>query len=82
MAEHFPKSTVEATVWCPRCSKATPHYIADGRRGGCKTCIARLEQKAAERQSKPNPPEKSGELFTHPYDTEEAELEARGLGIV
>jgi len=70
MAEHFNKATVEATVWCPRCSKATPHYIADGRRGACKTCIRQREQAAAERQSKPNPPEKSGELFSEQKRTD------------
>lgn len=43
MPEHFTKSTVMATFWCAKCGKATPHYVADGRRGGCIVCIDKRE---------------------------------------
>lgn len=60
MPEHFSKATVEANVWCPVCRKPTMHFVHDGRRGGCKTCIKRREDEAAVR---PAPPEKQGFLF-------------------
>jgi hypothetical protein len=41
MPEHFTKNTVEATVWCKRCGKVTPHRIDDGRRGPCLVCLER-----------------------------------------
>jgi hypothetical protein len=34
--EHYPKSTVEASAWCPTCRKDTMHYVHDGRLGRCK----------------------------------------------
>jgi hypothetical protein len=57
MPEHFNKQTVEATVWCNKCRKPTPHRIDDGRRGPCLTCI---------RKPLPEParlPAKQEELF-------------------
>ncbi len=50
MPHHFTKATIEATVWCKKCGKPTPHLIYDGRRGSCKICIARLEEEAARRE--------------------------------
>ena len=41
MPEHYTKNTVEATVWCKRCGKETPHHIYDSRRGACLVCLAR-----------------------------------------
>jgi hypothetical protein len=58
MPEHFAKNVVEATFWCAKCAKPTPHFVADGRRGSCKTCIAKLEA-----LPKTVPVEKSGDLF-------------------
>ena len=43
MPEHFTHTTVEASFWCAKCGKPTMHYVASGRRGSCKACIARLE---------------------------------------
>jgi len=40
MPEHYTKSTVEASVWCPKCAKMTPHRIDSGRRGPCIPCLA------------------------------------------
>jgi hypothetical protein len=35
MAQHYPKSTVQAEAYCPTCNKPTPHYVWDGRIGRC-----------------------------------------------
>lgn len=47
MPEHFNKQTVEASVWCAKCSKPTPHRIDDGRRGPCLVCMNRPIEEAA-----------------------------------
>lgn len=33
MPEHYTKNTVEASCWCLKCNKMTPHRVDDGRRG-------------------------------------------------
>lgn len=48
MPEHFSKATVEATVWCARCGKPTPHMISDGRRGACLTCLHKPKDETKE----------------------------------
>jgi Zn finger protein HypA/HybF involved in hydrogenase expression len=58
MAEHFSKNVVEATFWCKKCGKPTPHYVSDGLRGSCKTCITKLEA-----LPKVTPPAQQGSLF-------------------
>ena len=60
MPHHFTKNTVSATFWCKPCGKPTVHYVFDGRRGGCKECIAKREREAAERESEPPAPEQMG----------------------
>jgi hypothetical protein len=59
MSEHYNKQTVEATVWCARCGKNTPHRVFDGRRHHCLICAAlrEAESQRAKRQ---------GELFKKP----------------
>lgn len=48
MPHHWPKSTVEANIWCNRCNKETPWRIHDGRQQYCLTCFAlRRETSAA-----------------------------------
>jgi len=61
MAEHFTKTTVEASVWCSVCSKATMHFIVDGRRGSCKVCLTNRETEAL--KPKPAPPAQQESLF-------------------
>ena len=64
MPEHFSKSTVEAKFWCKPCGKPTMHYVSDGRRGGCKECIARREAEKEARDATPPPePSRQGDLF-------------------
>ena len=36
MPQHYPKSTVWASAYCPTCNRETPHYVFDGRLGRCK----------------------------------------------
>jgi len=43
MAERFTKGTVEASVWCAKCGKATLHRIDNGLRGACLVCLKKLE---------------------------------------
>jgi hypothetical protein len=38
---HFPKNTVEASVWCNTCNKMTPWRILNGRRGFCIPCYGK-----------------------------------------
>jgi hypothetical protein len=61
MSEHYNKQTVEATVWCARCGKNTPHRVFDGRRQHCLICAAlrEAESQRAKRQ---------GELFKGNYE--------------
>jgi hypothetical protein len=58
MPEHFNKATVEAKFWCAKCGGPTMHYVFDGRRGGCKACIAKQEAKP-----KPTPQPVQDSLF-------------------
>lgn len=39
MPEHYTKNTVEVSVWCNKCGKATRHRVDDGRRGPCLECL-------------------------------------------
>jgi len=38
MRHFFTRNTVEASIWCIKCGKDTPHAIADGRPLHCKVC--------------------------------------------
>ena len=58
MKHFFSKNTVEASIWCTKCGKPTPHAIADGRPMHCKVC-----QEKPLPESKPAPPQTGG-LFT------------------
>lgn len=40
MPHHFTKNTIEASFFCAKCMKDTPHRIDNGRRGPCLTCMA------------------------------------------
>lgn len=53
MPQHYPKNTVEASIWCSKCNKETPWRIADGRRQYCLNCyqkhpIDNISKKAGE----------------------------------
>lgn len=39
--EHYPKLTVEASIFCKKCMKTTPWRVADGRRQWCIPCYER-----------------------------------------
>lgn len=43
---HWPKSTVEASLWCNKCGKMTPHRIADGRQQFCLVCYEKKPESA------------------------------------
>ena len=72
MSQHYTLNTVEVSDWCKVCGTHTMHRVQNRLLGACLACEARPTAPA-----KPKHPE-SGELF----DADEAELEARGLGIV
>ena len=55
MPEHYPKSTVEVSVWCDPCRKVTMHRVDHGRRGPCLECMKKRELEAAARPA-PAPP--------------------------
>lgn len=57
MPHHYPKSTVQASAWCPTCNKETPHYVWDGRLGRCMN-----EHPHPEPKKEPAPPQQ-GKLF-------------------
>jgi hypothetical protein len=59
MPEHYTKSTVEASCWCLKCGKPTPHRIDDGRRGPCLVCLGAPHAPTAS----PVPPPAQDELF-------------------
>lgn len=58
MGEHYTKSTVSVTVWCPKCVKCTTHRVDGGRRGPCLECLNRPIEPA-----KVKPAVTQGELF-------------------
>jgi hypothetical protein len=43
MTEHFPRNTVSASFWCPKCKRQTQHRIDGGRKSVCLECLAKLE---------------------------------------
>lgn len=59
MTEHYTRSTVSASAWCPKCQKRTQHRIDGVRKGPCLECIARYD--AMPKVEKPA--EKQGGLF-------------------
>lgn len=62
MAEHYTKSTVEATEWCSACHATTRHAVQSGRRGYCIPCQEKRTAAAATRPAKKPVPEQ-GSLF-------------------
>jgi ribosomal protein L44E len=50
MHEHYPKATIEVSVWCNRCGKFTMHRVDDGRRGPCLDCMAEQEHESEMRK--------------------------------
>lgn len=57
MPHHFPKATVEASIWCNACNRMTPWRIAEGRRQYCLVCY---EKKPAPEKK---PEDTQGKLF-------------------
>ena len=54
--EHYPKSCVEASAWCAKCRRNTPHLVNPPKLGACKVCLANLEAEAATRKKEPQRP--------------------------
>lgn len=55
---HFTKDTVEASIWCNRCNKATPWRVLQGKRAYCIPCYQRDPVGALERGGKHEPSNK------------------------
>jgi DNA-directed RNA polymerase subunit RPC12/RpoP len=60
MRHFFSKDTVEASIWCTKCGKETPHAIMGGRPAHCKVCQAKPLEPSKPQDS---PVERSGDLF-------------------
>ena len=58
MKKHFTRSTVEASSWCPICSKMTQHAVLGGRLAGC---LHMAEHPQPEREKVAE--DKQGDLF-------------------
>jgi hypothetical protein len=56
MPEHYPKSTVEAAIFCARCMTVTPWKVADGRRQYCIPCFKNKQSADAEARKAALPP--------------------------
>lgn len=41
--QHYPRGTVEASAWCRKCGKETPHRVDPPRLGPCLVCLKALE---------------------------------------
>ncbi len=47
MSEHYPRHTVSASAWCPKCQKHTQHRIDGTRKGPCLDCMAKYDAEKA-----------------------------------
>jgi|HubBroStandDraft_4_1064222.scaffolds.fasta_scaffold1297722_1 hypothetical protein len=47
MTQHYTTNTVEASAWCKKCAKNTPHRVADRRLQYCLPCFERSEKQSA-----------------------------------
>jgi hypothetical protein len=54
---HFPKSTVEASMWCQKCHRDTVWTIAGGRPMHCTVCQAKPPDPPPPRRRKKAEPE-------------------------
>jgi hypothetical protein len=43
VAQHYTRSTLEASSWCAPCGKNTPHSVFDRRIGACLICLGKLQ---------------------------------------
>lgn len=41
--QHYTRNTVEASAWCDKCGRNTPHRIDGVKKGPCLTCLGKLE---------------------------------------
>jgi hypothetical protein len=56
MSQHYTLATVEASEWCNKCRKATPHHVAARRAQYCIPCFDRsVALAAADEASAPLP---------------------------
>jgi len=57
MGQHYSLSTVEASEWCSKCAKYTPHRVARRKLGCCIPCWERSKAESDAEKAKPKPPE-------------------------
>ena len=65
MAEHYTKSTVQASAFCRKCGKFTSHDVHSGRLQACRDCIQRQVKLLGE--ITPPPPDTQG-VFLFPEE--------------
>jgi len=59
MRHFFTKGTVEASIWCIKCHRETPHAVSGGQPMYCMVCQAKPLKKKLEKVAAPV----SGDLF-------------------
>jgi hypothetical protein len=61
MAQHYPRTTVQASAWCNVCRAETMHRVHDRQLQACIRCGERQTREAAARPKKEPP--KQLEMF-------------------
>ena len=55
--QHYTRNTVEASAWCKKCGKATPHRVDGVKLGACIPCLDKLNADADARKAGAPAPE-------------------------
>ena len=64
MGQHYSNATFEASEWCSKCFKNTPHRVADRRLQYCIPCWEKSKAESEAKKSEPKLPViEQGKLF-------------------
>jgi hypothetical protein len=64
MTQHYTLNTVEASEWCNKCGKNTPHRVADRRLQYCIPCWEKSQQESLEMKRVEAPAPQQINLFS------------------
>ena len=53
MSQHYTSLTIEASAWCNKCGKNTPHRVADKRLQYCIPCYDKRPIEPARKSPQP-----------------------------
>ena len=56
MTQHYTLNTIEASAWCSKYGKMTPHRVAGRRLSYCIPCFRESERRSKEDHEKPARP--------------------------